>query len=788
MVFPRQVLRAAAGITGYTAQFLPDDHHLGQFRVQLSPTVIANTVTVSVTFGLRDWSGDWDDDYTGTVNFVVLADLEAPTAPPPRTDVQILDAEFNQVTQFFRSATFLDPSNVRPDNSVPLVERKPTGVRLYVDYDASVGLPAITSLSGELEVQSPAGTRVLSPIGNITPRREFLIQRGQSSHTLNFLIPEELCVGVVTLRARVFSASDPSSRSGLFERTVRFVNTPSVRVYLVGVNYTGQGMNLAAPTQAQVTASLNLTERLYPTGELLVTGYQVLPFNVDMNANISGGCGNGFSTLLDRLQDLRGNSSDIYYGELPAGVNTGSVGGCARGGVASSMNSAPGVAAHEVAHAFGLPHTPCSTDVCPVQPANADSNYPQYGSFARGSVGEFGYDPLANAVFDPATNFDFMSYAGPQWMSPYNYAKLMLAGGGPADEGGASAAGFASPVAVLRPTSRGPLGDIRPVPMEYLNLRLTIQRDRRVERDHSFHFAAIRGSCCGHATEYAAEILDRENRTLVCVPLTCSCNICQPHCYPVIVRDRIPIPPNAGLLRIWEGRERMIYEEKIPDPPQLQWRGRYQTPEGMGIEWEPKPGFTGQDLRYLVQFEDRPGVWRGIAARSVETKIVVPWDLFKRAPSLHVRVLASSGIATGTIDEWLKRERPDGTVPSEVPSEQPPVVVSPSGTLEPGKIVGTYLRAVSQGGASVRWYDETGAELSGSATLDVRELADGQHTVRAVAVGGGALQASHSLLIEKSGERVTFIRDFKPKDPGEAHTHPHPTPEDNKEPKEEKSC
>jgi hypothetical protein len=781
LVFPRSVLRAAAGITGYTAQFLPDDHHLGQFRVQLNPSIIDNTVTVAATFGLRDWSGDWDDDYTGTVNFIVLAELEAATATPPRRDLQILDAEFNQVTQFFRSSTFLDPANIRPDNSVPLFERKPTGVRLYVDYDSSAGLPAITNLSGEIEVQSPAGTRVISPIASITPKREFLIQRGQVSDTLNFNIPEELCIGVVTLRARVFSASDPSSRSGLFERTVRFVNVPSVRTYLVGVNYTGQGLNLAAPSQAQVVATLNLTERLFPTGELLVTGYQVLPFNTDMNANISDGCGNGFRTLLDRLEDMRGNSSDIYYAELPAGVNTGNVGGCARGGVAASMNSAAGVAAHEVAHAFGIPHTPCSTDVCPIQPANDDSNYPQYGSFARGSIGEFGYDPLANTVFDPAITFDFMSYAGPQWMSPYNYARLMGAGGGVTDLGAAPVGFRAAVPAASQFRGRAPLGDVNPVAVEYLNLRLTIHRDRKVERDHSFHFPATRGSCCGHRTEYTAEILDGTGQTLSCVPLTCSCNMCRPSCYPVIVRDRIPMPPDARVLRVWEGRDNMIYEEEIPDPPALAWKGQSRTREGIALEWAPKRGYTGQDLRYIVQFEDSPDVWRGVAPRSTDAKIVVPWELFKRRGRLHVRVLASSGIATGSIDEWITLEGPNDNAPPTTPHDQPPVVVSPQGSLEPGKSVGPYLRAVSEVEALVRWYDETGAELSGSATLDLRGLPDGQHTVRAVAVGGTAMQTTHSLLVEKSGDSITFIRDFAPTAPDEPHVHPHPAPDAEQE-------
>ena len=36
--------------------------------------VFDSSVTVRVTYGLRDWSGDWDDEHRATVNFVVLAD------------------------------------------------------------------------------------------------------------------------------------------------------------------------------------------------------------------------------------------------------------------------------------------------------------------------------------------------------------------------------------------------------------------------------------------------------------------------------------------------------------------------------------------------------------------------------------------------------------------------------------------------------------------------------------------------------------------------------------------
>jgi hypothetical protein len=329
-----------------------------------------------------------------------------------------------------------------------------------------------------------------------------------------------------------------------------------------------------------------------------------------------------------------------------------------------------------------------------------------------------------------------------------------------------------------------PIGELNPVPMEYLDLRLTIRRDHTVEREHSFHFAALRGSHCGHDTKYTVEILDEEGNTLICVVLTCCCNLCQPNCYPKIIRDRIPMPPNARLLRVWEDRDTMIYEENIPDPPTFQWKAQYSTEEGMGLEWKPTANSRNQDLRYLVQFEDRPGIWRGVAPRDTDTKITVPWEIFKRRDSLHIRVLASSGIATGVIDQWIKPEWPDDKTPPTTPIDQPPVVISGTGSLEPNKSVGSYLRATSEGGAVLRWYDESGAELSGSATLNLRELPDGQHIVRAVAVGGDALQSSSSFLIEKEGERVTFVREFKRKEPGEPHVHPHHTPQDTQEPKE----
>jgi len=77
VTFPSSISQATAILTGFIAQFGPDDHHLGQLDVQVTvPTggVTGATVRVNITFGLRDWTGNWDDLYDGQVFFSVIAE------------------------------------------------------------------------------------------------------------------------------------------------------------------------------------------------------------------------------------------------------------------------------------------------------------------------------------------------------------------------------------------------------------------------------------------------------------------------------------------------------------------------------------------------------------------------------------------------------------------------------------------------------------------------------------------------------------------------------------------
>ena len=78
VTFPSSVSQATAILTGFLVEYSGgNDHHLGQLDVQVTVPpggVNGATVSVTVTYGLRDWSGNWDDQYDGQIFFSVIAE------------------------------------------------------------------------------------------------------------------------------------------------------------------------------------------------------------------------------------------------------------------------------------------------------------------------------------------------------------------------------------------------------------------------------------------------------------------------------------------------------------------------------------------------------------------------------------------------------------------------------------------------------------------------------------------------------------------------------------------
>ena len=71
------VSSVSAVLTGFNVQFSSNDgdHHLGNLDVRLQADRLTGTsIRVTATFGLRDWSGSWDDRYEGQIFFSVIGE------------------------------------------------------------------------------------------------------------------------------------------------------------------------------------------------------------------------------------------------------------------------------------------------------------------------------------------------------------------------------------------------------------------------------------------------------------------------------------------------------------------------------------------------------------------------------------------------------------------------------------------------------------------------------------------------------------------------------------------
>jgi hypothetical protein len=84
----RRVAQASAVLTGYTAEYVTGDHEFGRLTVTLQTDIVSNSATgaeISVTafYGLRDFSGNWDDTYRGQVRFALLVEFASRIIEPP---------------------------------------------------------------------------------------------------------------------------------------------------------------------------------------------------------------------------------------------------------------------------------------------------------------------------------------------------------------------------------------------------------------------------------------------------------------------------------------------------------------------------------------------------------------------------------------------------------------------------------------------------------------------------------------------------------------------------------
>jgi hypothetical protein len=641
---------------------------------------------------------------------------------------------------------------------------------LYVDYDAGSGLPIINGLSGELEATFGGSTVTFSPIQSIAPRRNVSIDRGNRAHTLNFFIHENFCIGTVTLRTRVFDVFDRDQFSMDFQCEIRFEDIPELPIMAIGIDYTGEDVRedashdeLTAPEMSDFVDVFEFTEQVYPIPSIVITSYNTMAYDKEMESDISEGC-DKFSDLKDALADMRGDSDDIVYGMLNSGVNTGSVGGCGGGGVSLGIIGRQGTAAHEVGHALGRQHAPCDNVTRCAEPANHDDGYPKYSGYNSDSIGEYGFDPRRTfgRVLDPGNTHDFMGYSGNRWVSPYTYKALMSLIPSEFNEAGvALMATFISRVSHLQ--RRVEDGEWLRKKTPHLFLRIDIPRNRKVLFHEAFHFDTRPRSHDPNLTDFLVELLDEEGNVLrrSCLYVNTACCNCgsDGYCWPVRIRQAVPYHPKSQTLVLYECDKEIHRQDILPSPAvNVKCSGvADKDANTITVLWEVElpESCKSVDVWFLVQWQDPFGIWRGCAPRTKQRKLVIPKRLFCRRRQIAFRVLATCGIATG-LGVW----QGECKYHQLQPGTDEPVVVRLAGIPAKGKeslALPTVIRAVpvSSDGLThswpeIRWYDEKGGEIGQGHSFDLRALPRGQALLGVAVLDRGQRSGYAQWLIERS--------------------------------------
>ena len=333
-------------------------------------------------------------------------------------------------------------------NSVPLVVGKPTWVRVYLDIGPVAGpvwgvefdlygwredswgtweaLPGSPLKLGPYLVSKPTG-----PVAN-QQRLEFGdIWAGFTRYPLPYswqLPGSKIHLKAVVNPDKTIPETDFTNNT-LSVSGSGFTKKAPINIGLVQVKAAGLVPNWT--NNADLNAMLTFLRASFPVGKINVWYKKGGPLEADYDYTFpkDGGCGDGWDNLLEDLEDIYDGWVDrpanaFVFGLLdkvpPSGAGCGRMGGHVAASYVSKWSLA--TLAHEVGHNFGRQHAPCGVP-------DPDPNYPQYknpdgSSLPGGSIGEVGVNVFQPQVYNPATCRDFMSYCGPEWVSPYTYTHL----------------------------------------------------------------------------------------------------------------------------------------------------------------------------------------------------------------------------------------------------------------------------------------------------------------------------------------------------------------------------
>ncbi len=260
-------------------------------------------------------------------------------------------------------------------------------------------------------------------------------------------------------------------------------------------------------------------------------------------------------------------------------------------------------------------------------------------------------------------------------------------------------------------------------------------------------------------TDFSVWFLDAEGQVLrthcLYTDKGCNCCHCQERKEPVKIRQAVSYPDGAKklILKKWDEE---IYSAEIPDVPVIETdcedHAKKKSPT-LKLTWKSNT----KDLVYLVQWQDEHGVWRGCAPRTTENSMTIEKKMFRYNRIASLRILGSSGIATGMAiwsGECIYGQPDEPSTPDDV-DIQLVDIPDTNETVSTGPI----LRAVvtsnntkSHSSPDLIWYDEKGTELDRGKSLHLTNLPAGQHQVTARVLDKGLGEGEKQWLIEKKSD------------------------------------
>ncbi len=483
-----------------------------------------------------------------------------------------------------------------------------------------------------------------------------------------------------------------------------------------------RNLDIPAPTLADFLNTVQFTLRTYPIPDVQVVGDSEELYDGDFSNLFDDGDPMGargttgpIFSIIDRIKaaEMGSLGSRVKYYALFPGApanQSGATGwGVAPDRAAGEVN-ADWVMAQEIGHTCFRPHAPCGVP-------DPDPNYPNYDPARPASIGEYGFDIVSGAVKDPATYRDFMSYCGPQWVSPYTYEAL-------------AQSCFLPVQAAVAPPMTG--AEVRRG--ELLYLPITIQKEEKVVlREAPFQVALPPASSVDEPpreqTQYCAVLYGPEEAILASQFL----RLPFPHIEPPDEARHftilLPWHPDAKVLVIKKD-DRVLHRFEIAaEAPQVSLArpaGGESLQDRYKVSW--KVSATGESPTYMLRYSADGGEsWRFVAGNLKNTSVTVDLDALPGGERCLFQVFASAGLRTGSAT----------SAPFRVP-ERPAhlLIASPRNgdSIEEGSAVYLFGAAFLPGGAIANpdhlyWSSDRDGVLGSGSQAIVQTLSVGEHRI-----------------------------------------------------------